>query len=73
MGWSAEVGLTETAGGRFVDRGWDLAMLALRAGANPQALITTAPRPAVAEAHPRRGDHRPDDRDHLERLNLPPT
>ena len=45
---------------------WDLAMLALRAGTNPQAMITTTPRRvAVLRRHPRRGDHRPDDRYHV--------
>ena len=51
---------------------WDLAMLALRAGTNPQALITTTPRRvAVLQPHPRRGDHRPDDRYHVRQPGPP--
>ena len=45
---------------------WDLAMLALRAGTNPQALITTTPRRlAVLRRILAEATHRPDDRYHL--------
>ena len=51
---------------------WDLVMLALRAGTNPQALITTTPRRRLGpQAHPRRTDHGPDDRHDLRQPSPP--
>ncbi len=51
---------------------WDLAMLALRAGTDPQGHDHhNAPPGRGLETHPRRGDHQADDRHHLRQPGPP--